>query len=107
MQKVNIEAFKVIGIAVRTSNQNGQSAQDIGQLWAKSQKLLNARPDADRVHADGFYFFDLSDHRTMILIVFAEGEATIVWCGDHDKYTTTFKNNKNTIKKWLREKNWI
>lgn len=33
MQKVNIEAFKVIGIAIRTSNNNNQSAQDIGQLW--------------------------------------------------------------------------
>jgi len=35
MQKVNIEPFKVIGIAVRTTNENGQSAQDIGQLWGK------------------------------------------------------------------------
>lgn len=35
MQRVIIEPFKVIGIAVRTSNQNGQSAQDIGQLWGK------------------------------------------------------------------------
>ena len=35
MQKVKIEPFKVIGIAVRTTNENGQSAQDIGQLWQK------------------------------------------------------------------------
>lgn len=35
MKKVTIEPFKVIGIAVRTTNQNGQSAQDIGQLWQK------------------------------------------------------------------------
>lgn len=35
MQKVTIEPFKVIGIAVRTTNENGQSAQDIGQLWGK------------------------------------------------------------------------
>ncbi len=35
MQKVKIEPFKVIGIAVRTTNENGQSAQDIGQLWGK------------------------------------------------------------------------
>lgn len=35
MQKVKIEPFKVIGIAVRTANENGKSAQDIGQLWGK------------------------------------------------------------------------
>jgi predicted transcriptional regulator YdeE len=35
MQTVKIEPFKVIGIAVRTTNENGQSAQDIGQLWGK------------------------------------------------------------------------
>ena len=35
MQKVTIKPFKVIGIAVRTTNENGQSAQDIGKLWEK------------------------------------------------------------------------
>ncbi|MCR9264739.1 MAG: GyrI-like domain-containing protein [Flavobacteriaceae bacterium] len=35
MQTVKIEPFKVIGIAIRTTNENGQSAQDIGQLWVK------------------------------------------------------------------------
>ena len=35
MQKVTIKPFKVIGIAVTTTNQNGQSAQDIGQLWGE------------------------------------------------------------------------
>lgn len=35
MQKVKIEPFHVIGIKVRTTNQNGQSAKDIGQLWQK------------------------------------------------------------------------
>jgi len=29
----NIESFYVIGIAVRTSNENGQAAQDIPALW--------------------------------------------------------------------------
>ena len=35
MQKVKIESFKVIGITVNTTNENGKSAQDIGQLWGK------------------------------------------------------------------------
>lgn len=33
MQHLTIEPFQVIGITVRTTNQNGQAAQDIGQLW--------------------------------------------------------------------------
>jgi len=33
MQKVKIEPFQVIGISIRTSNNNNQAAQDIGQLW--------------------------------------------------------------------------
>lgn len=33
MNKQTIEKFSVIGIAVRTSNENGQAAQDIPALW--------------------------------------------------------------------------
>lgn len=35
MQTVKIKPFKVIGISVRTTNANEQSAEDIGQLWGK------------------------------------------------------------------------
>ena len=35
MKKVTIAPFNVIGIAVRTTNENGQSGEDIGQLWGK------------------------------------------------------------------------
>ena len=35
MQKVTIEQFNVIGISVTTTNENGKSAQDIGELWGK------------------------------------------------------------------------
>jgi len=35
MTKLNITPFKVIGIAVRTSNIDGQAATDIGQLWGR------------------------------------------------------------------------
>lgn len=70
--------------------------------------IAKIRPDADCVHQDGFYFFNISIHRTLILIEFEEnGEATIVWCGNHDQYVKTFKNNKSTIKKWLKDKEWI
>lgn len=47
MEKVKIEAFKVIGISVRTTNENGQSAKDIGELWNKfmSEEILNKIPN--------------------------------------------------------------
>jgi len=72
------------------------------------EQLKQLRPDADLVHNDGFCFFDIHVHRTMILIEFDDtGEATIVWCGSHDEYELTFKNNKNTIRKWLEKQGWI
>jgi len=45
MQKVNIESFKVIGIGITTTNANGQSGQDIGQLWGR----FMAEGIADRI----------------------------------------------------------
>ena len=69
--------------------------------------LYVIRPDADRVHSDGYFILDLVDHRTMILVEIINDESTIIWCGNHDSYITTFKNNKRTIKKWLKSKNYI
>lgn len=48
MKTQTIEAFQVIGIAVRTTNENNQAAQDIPALWNKfmsegiSRKIPNA-----------------------------------------------------------------
>ena len=54
------------------------------------------------------FLCNINIHRTLILIEFEEnGEATIVWAGSHDDYEMTFKNNRNVIKKWLRDINWI
>jgi hypothetical protein len=66
------------------------------------------RSDADCVHRDGFYFFDIHIHRTLILIELDdEGEATIIWAGTHQEYESIFKNNKSSIEKWLRKNNYI
>jgi len=43
----------------------------------------------------------------MILIEFSDKEATVVWAGTHQEYEAVFKNNRNTIKKWLRSNDWI
>lgn len=47
MQNVKIEPFKIIGIAVRTTNENGQGAKDIGELWGKfmTENIMNAIPN--------------------------------------------------------------
>ncbi len=79
-----------------------QSAQ-----WTKKTEIKETRPDADCVHSDGFYFFDINMSRTMILIVFEDNEATVVWTGSHDDYDKTFKGNKSTIEKWLRNQKLI
>jgi mRNA-degrading endonuclease HigB of HigAB toxin-antitoxin module len=70
--------------------------------WTKQTDIKETRLDADCVHSDGFYFFDINIHRTMILIVFEDNEATVIWTGSHDEYAKTFKGNKTTIEKWLR-----
>lgn len=75
--------------------------------WEKQTDIIETRPDADCVHSDGFYFFDLNIHRTMILIVFEDNQAIVVWTGSHDEYDKTFKGNKTTIEKWLRIKKLI
>ena len=72
------------------------------------QELIDIRPDADCVYGGEFYFFNINVHRTMILIEFEDdGEVTIVWAGNHDDYEKVFKNNRNVIKKWLKDNSWI
>ena len=50
------------------------------------EELLHIRSDADKIHSNNFFFFNLKDHRTMILVVFEEDESEVLWCGNHDKY---------------------
>jgi mRNA interferase HigB len=75
--------------------------------WKTPEELSETRKDADCVHSDGFYFFNISVHRTMILLEFEEDEASVVWVGSHQEYMNIFKNNKSTIARWLRSQDWI
>lgn len=76
--------------------------------WKTPEELKKLRIDADCVHSDGFYFFNITDHRTMIFIMFnEEEEPECVWVGNHQEYEKTFKNNKSNIEKWLRNKEYI
>lgn len=47
MEKIKIEPFKLIGISIRTTNENGQAAQEIAELWGKfmSENILSAIPN--------------------------------------------------------------
>jgi len=47
MNKVKIEPFQVIGISVRTTNENNQAAKDIADLWGRfmNDKVLEAIPN--------------------------------------------------------------
>lgn len=47
MQNVKIEPFKVIGISIKTTNENGQAAKEIGELWGKfmSEGILDKIPN--------------------------------------------------------------
>lgn len=81
---------------------------DLQHFNPKLYSIHSLRNDADKVHNDGFYFFNIHVHRTLVLIEFdEEEEATIIWAGSHDAYENLFKNNKLTIEKWLRSKGYI
>ena len=79
----------------------------INSNWNSKIELQNERKDADLVHNNGFFFFDINIHRTMILIIFDDNEANIIWTGTHDEYERIFKNNKIVIETWLRNKGLI
>ena len=106
----------ILGKLIRKNRGNSKLIKSIEKLildieknkWKNPHDLIETRPDADCVYGGEFYFFNINIHRTLILIEFEEnGDATFVWAGNQDDYELTFKNNRNVIKKWLRDNNWI
>jgi mRNA-degrading endonuclease HigB of HigAB toxin-antitoxin module len=107
---------RILGKLIKKNKGNSKLVKAVQQLisdieensWNTPLDLLEDRPDADCVYGGEFYFFNINIHRTLIMIEFEEnGDATIVWAGSHDDYELTFKNNRNVIKKWLRDNNWV
>lgn len=47
MQTVKIEPFNIIGISIRTTNENGQASKEIAELWGKfmSESILEKIPN--------------------------------------------------------------
>lgn len=64
MQTVKIEPFKIIGISVRTTNQNGQAAKELSELWGKflSEGLLAKIPNKVDTNIYSLYTDYESDH---------------------------------------------
>jgi predicted transcriptional regulator YdeE len=52
-----VKSFKIIGISVRTTNQNNKSAQDIGLLWKQffNQQLSDKIPNKTSNHIYSIY----------------------------------------------------
>ncbi len=74
--------------------------------WKNDADLKATFPDADRVFKN-VYVFDLTgSDRTLTLVYFANGQVQIVWAGDHQAYERTLKNNKDTIRKFLKQKGY-
>jgi len=113
---LNIINKHILGRLIRKNRGNSKLIKSVQKLvdeietsnWKNPHELLENRPDADCVYGGEFYFFNINIHRTLIMIEFeVNGEATIVWAGNHDDYELTFKNNRNVIKKWLKANSWI
>lgn len=114
---VQLLGLKLLTKLKRKNRENAGLAKAIDQLikdikeaeWKTKEEVIADRPDADRVHSDGFYFFDMNIHRTMTLIEFCtddengSGTVRILWTDSHDEYERTFRNNKSTINKWLKK----
>jgi predicted transcriptional regulator YdeE len=64
MQTVKIEPFMVIGITVRTTNTNGKSTRDIGQLWERfiSEKIAEKIPNKANNNVFSIYTNYQGDH---------------------------------------------
>ena len=64
MQEVKIKPFKVIGISVRTTNENGQAAKEIPELWQRfmSENLISKIPNKVNDEIYSLYTEYESDH---------------------------------------------
>lgn len=64
MQTVKIEPFNIIGISIRTTNENGQASKDIAELWQKflSENILTKIPNKVNNEIYSLYTDYESDH---------------------------------------------
>lgn len=64
MQTVKIKPFNIIGISIRTTNENGQASQEIAELWQKfmSETIVSKIPNKIGNDVYSLYTEYESDH---------------------------------------------
>lgn len=64
MQTVKITPFNIIGISIRTTNENGQASQEIAELWQKfmSEEIVSKIPNKIGHDVYSLYTEYESDH---------------------------------------------
>jgi len=64
MQTVKIEPFNIVGISIRTTNENGQASKEIAELWGKfmSESILKKIPNKVDNEIYSMYTDYESDH---------------------------------------------
>lgn len=64
MQTVKIAPFQIIGISIRTTNENNQTASDIGSLWTRfmTENILEKIPNKISEEIFSIYTNYESDH---------------------------------------------
>ncbi len=64
MQTVKIESFNIIGISIRTTNENGQAPNEIAELWQKfiSENIISKIPNKISNDIYSLYTEYESDH---------------------------------------------
>lgn len=114
MEKQVIDKFQVVGIAVRTSNANGQAATDIEALWTRfwTEDIRNKVPnsiseDIYAVYTD--YESDYTGAYTMIIGMpvnsleqIPEGyEGITIEKDNYKKYVSKGKMPEAVVKTWM------
>jgi mRNA-degrading endonuclease HigB of HigAB toxin-antitoxin module len=74
--------------------------------WENDADVKVTFPDADRIFTEVYIFNLTRSDRTLAMVYFSEGELEIVWVGNHQDYERKLKNNKNTIRKFLRDQGY-
>lgn len=74
--------------------------------WKNGTDLKVTFPEADRIFKNVYVFNLTGSDRTLALVYFVGGQVQIAWAGNHQAYERELKNNKDTIRKFLKQKGY-
>ncbi|MDQ8006382.1 MAG: effector binding domain-containing protein [Pedobacter sp.] len=114
MKNQNIQKFDIIGISIRTTNNNGQAAQDIEALWLKfwDQNIQEQIPNkvSDEIYAVYTdYETDFTGYYTTIIGLPVSSLATIpegfvgltIETDNYQKFVSKGKMPEAVVNTWL------